>query len=123
MTNITSITVGLPSADTQRSTEWYLKVFAPIAPLTPAVGVVEFRIFDQLWLQLMDGLGQERPGHVLRIGVDDLDAQCALLRQRGVAVGPITELPISEGGVTIALCYLDDPDGNKICFYHVNTLP
>jgi catechol 2,3-dioxygenase-like lactoylglutathione lyase family enzyme len=123
MTNITSITVGLPSTDIQRSTAWYLKLFGTIPRLNPAPGVVEFQILDQIWLQVMDGSGQEPPGHVLRVGVDDLDAECALLRQRGVEVGSITELPISEGGITIALCYLDDPDGNKICFYQVKALP
>src|ERR1700730_13587166 len=67
----------------------------------------------------MDGSGRERPGYVLRVGVDDIEAQRALLRQRGVEVGFISEIPISEGGAKIALCYLDDPDGNKICFYQV----
>jgi hypothetical protein len=119
MTNITSITVSLPSTDIRRSTAWYLNLFGTIPRLSPAPGVVEFQILDQIWLQVMDGSGQERPGYVLRVGVDDLDAECALLRRRGVEVGSITELPISEGGITIALCYLDDPDGNKICFYQV----
>jgi glyoxylase I family protein len=123
MANITSITVGLPSTDLERSTAWYLKLFGTIPQLNPAPGVVEFQILDQIWLQVMDGLGQERPGYVLRVGVDDIEAQCALLRQRGVEVGFITEIPISEGGATIALCYLDDPDGNKICFYQVKALP
>jgi hypothetical protein len=81
MANITSITVGLPSTDIERS------------------------------------------GYVLRVGVDDIEAQCALLRQRGVEVGLITEFPISEGAATIAPCYLDDPDGNKICLYQAKALP
>jgi glyoxylase I family protein len=123
MTNITSITVGLPSTDIERSTAWYLKLLGTVPRLKPAPGVVEFQILDQIWLQVMDGSGQERPGYVLRIGVDDIEAQCALLRQRGVEVGFITEFPISEGGAKIALCYLDDPDGNKICFYQVKALP
>ncbi len=111
----------MPSSEALRSTEWYFEICDPIQGLQPAPWFVEVEILEEIWLQVMDAASDEAPGDVLRIGVQDRDPECTVLRPRVVDVGSTIETPVSEGGRVIALRYLDGPDGNKICVYQVRT--
>jgi predicted enzyme related to lactoylglutathione lyase len=111
---VSSVTAGLPVSDLGRALRWYQHVLGLAEPdLTPAAGVVEFRV-GPVWLQL----GEEEPrapspaGCVLRFGVADAGAERGRLAAMGVAVGPLEHVP---GAVD----YFDftDPDGNRLSLY------
>jgi hypothetical protein len=78
--------------------------------LSPADGVVEFRIVAGCWLQLYEGTGGVEG--VFRFGVADIEGARSRLLELGVAVSPVEELP----GV-IAYCEFTDPYGNRLSPY------
>lgn len=108
----TSVTVGVPVGDLQRSRAWYDRLFERDVDLQPAPNVVEYEI-GGVWVQLCGG---DPPGGawVLRFGVEDLDAERERLRSLGVDVPAIEEIP---GAVRIF--EIADPDGNRLSFYTV----
>jgi catechol 2,3-dioxygenase-like lactoylglutathione lyase family enzyme len=113
---ITSVTVGLPARDAQQAKAWYAGLFGALGVLSPSAGVEELELTPGLWLQFMDDSGAEPPGHVLRIGVADLDAAVADLRAAGVEPEPEVRFPLAGGG-EIRLAYVADPSGNRLCLY------
>ena len=108
----TSITVGIPVSDLERSRGWYDRVLSRPATLEPAPGVVEYEV-DGIWVQLHES----RPSGgqwVLRFGVEDLDAERDRLLGLGLPVSEVEEIP---GAVRIF--ELTDPDLNHLSFYRV----
>ena len=108
----TSITVGIPVSDLERSRGWYDRVLSRPVTLEPARGVAEYQV-DGIWVQLHEN--QPTGGQwVLRFGVDDLDAERDRLLGLGLAVSEVEEIP---GAVRIF--DLTDPDLNRLSFYRV----
>lgn len=115
--NVTSVTIGLPVQANAASIEWYQALFGTEAFISPAVGVVETEITAGTWLQLMDCSADEKPANVLRFGVQDLDVELARLNLLGIIFDNPIELALTDGA--IRLCYLRDPDGNRLCLYQL----
>ena len=116
---VTSITIGLPVSDAERSADWYRRLLEALAGkperFDPVPGIIEYALPAAAWLQLM--AAEQAP--VLRLGVDDLAAAGMLLRARGIEIGSIREFPLSEGGSFIRLAEFADPDGNRLCLYEI----
>lgn len=70
-------------------------------------GMAEWRIADNVWLQLDATAEIVKPSAAI-IGVDDLAACCTALLEAGIAVGEIQDWEV------VLSCDLHDPDGNKI---------
>ncbi len=116
---ITSITIGLPVSDAERSADWYRRLLETLAGeperIDPVPGIIEYALPATAWLQLMAA----EQASVLRLGVDDLAAAGARLRSRGIEIGAIREFPLSEGGSAILLADFADPDGTRLCLYEI----
>jgi predicted enzyme related to lactoylglutathione lyase len=111
---ITSATVGLPVTDLAAARDWYERVFEVTAPpLEPADDIVEYEI-GPIWLQLAKGTDAAAAGSstVLRLGVDDVDAEHRRLQELGVPTGRVVHVP---GAVD----FFDfrDPFGNVLSLY------
>jgi predicted enzyme related to lactoylglutathione lyase len=110
---VTSMTVGLPVRNLERSETWYRRVFDLTGEsVSPAPGLVEVPL-GTIDLQLIeDPAAQPGAENVLRVGVDDAAAEHGRLTELGIAVGPLEHVP----GV---VDYFDfaDPDGNNLGAY------
>lgn len=108
----TSVTIGVPVSDLAVAQAWYSRVFAVQPDIEPVPGIVEYQIAGT-WVQLMDG-HKGVPGWVLRVGVEDLDAERDRIRDLGIEVSETATVP----GV-ISYFDLHDPDGNQLSVYRV----
>lgn len=113
--DVSSITVCLPVKTSAAAIEWYRSLFGAKACINPATGVFETEIATSVWLQLIDGSASEEPANVLRVGVSDIDAELQRLNTSGICFDAPIELNLTEG--VLRLCYLSDPDGNRLCLY------
>lgn len=98
----------LPVADIDVAREWYSRLFAGPPTNTPMPTLVEWRVVDSAWLQVT--VDRARAGSGLcNLAVDDLDADVAALRERGLDVD---DVETANKGVRLAA--MRDPDGNTI---------
>ena len=89
---------------------WYSRVIGRDPDLEPMAGVAEWQIAATAWLQLIED--PDRAGKsVLRIGVDDLEAQIAELADAGITVSEPVVIADLVKVVDVA-----DPDGNEVSF-------
>lgn len=116
---VTSITIGLPVKSTSSALSWYEKLFGQVPQIHPATGVAEMEISPGAWLQVMDASGEETPARVLRIGVENLADELERLERAGVRLEPPRTFVLADHGV-LKLAYIDDPDGNRLCFYEMS---
>jgi len=111
--DVSSVTVGLPVSDLERSVTWYRDVFALNEPdLEPADGVAEFQL-GPIWLQLnLEPSARSGAEVVTRFGVRDAAVEHNRLSRLGVNVGALQHVPE-------AVDYFDftDPDGNRLSIY------
>jgi predicted enzyme related to lactoylglutathione lyase len=110
---ITDFTVGLAVSDLPAARAWYEKVFELGDPsLLPMEGVAEYNL-GSFWLQL-DSVEVRESSTVLRLGVEDIDAEHARFAELGVDADEITRIPD-------LLSYFDfrDIDGNVLSLYQV----
>lgn len=114
--DITSVTVGLPVSDLQRSREWYQQLLElEAASLEPVDGVIEYDL-GPCWLQLYQQDGGQ-PGRVaVRLGVADLAAERQRLVDLGVEVGAVARV-----GGSFEFADLADPDGHLLSLYQMLT--
>ncbi|HEY3190585.1 MAG TPA: VOC family protein [Solirubrobacteraceae bacterium] len=109
----TSVTIGVPAADVVAARDWYARVLGRPPDHEAAPHVFDWVLVDRVHLQLF----ADEPsgdGQTLRLGVDDLDAAIAVLREAGAGVGPRHEY-----GDWVAFCEFDDPFGNRLSLYQV----
>lgn len=112
---MTSVTVGVPVSDLAVARAWYDRVFVMPPDIEPVPGIVEYQVAST-WVQLMermDGHTGAR-GWVLRVGVQDLDAERERIQGLGIEVSETTTVP----GV-ISYFVFHDPDGNELSMYRV----
>jgi catechol 2,3-dioxygenase-like lactoylglutathione lyase family enzyme len=109
----TSITIGIPVSDIGEAVRWYQRVLEIDRGIEPVPGVHESEVFPGCWLQLFQG-GTGGSEHVVRVGVEDIDAERRRLLSLGVALADTERV---EG--VIAFCDFADPDGNRVSLYEV----
>ena len=110
---LTSVTIAVPAADVVAARDWYGRVLGRPPDHEAAPRVFEWELVSGAHLQLYaDEPSGE--GQTLRLGVDDLDAAIAVLREAGAGVGPRHEF-----AGHVAFCCFDDPFGNRLSLYQV----
>jgi lactoylglutathione lyase len=109
----TSITVGVPVSDVDKSGRWYERTLGIGPHIEPVGGIHEYEVASGCWLQLFEG-ETSSSDHVFRIGVEDIEAERHRLLSLGVAV---QETERVEG--VIAFCEFVDPDRNRLSLYQV----
>ena len=85
---------------------------------------VDFPVIDLTWedmeLQLSTMMGNKPFGAVANVRVDEIDLLFELFVKRGLDTSAKKESPVHQGPVDqtwgIREFYVDDPDGNTLCF-------
>ncbi len=108
--NIVSVIAVVPVNDQNIGVEWYKTVLGQEADVIPMETVAEWQLAGNAWLQVT--VDPDRAGNAsVIIGVNDLETQCKVLSEAGVAHGEIVEYP-----EIIKMVEVMDPDGNKVAF-------
>ncbi|MFV9636769.1 VOC family protein [Mycobacterium neumannii] len=98
------------TGDFAAALSWYYQLMGRGPDLEPIEGVAEWQIAATAWLQLIED--HTRAGRsAVRIGVDDLDAQIAELRQLDIDTGEVVVIADLVKVVDVV-----DPDGNEVSF-------
>lgn len=98
----------MPTADLASALGWYEKLLGRPADRLPHADEAVWQLTESALIYVVSDA--ERAGNgLLTLIVDDLEAQLAALRQRGLDPGPIETLPNAVRRVG-----LTDPDGNRI---------
>jgi predicted enzyme related to lactoylglutathione lyase len=111
---ISGVTIGIPVPDPDAATEWYARLLGHGPEYVPVPGVSEFELYSGVWLQIMRPEKENQGGCMLRLGVDDIEAQRELIVGDGIEVTPIDEV---EG--VVKYCDFDDPYGNRLTLVEV----
>jgi len=108
MMSLTHVFAGIPVADRDAAIKWYTRFFGSPPELLPNAAEAAWRVTDTGWVYVI--ADPPRAGTALNtLLVDDLDAFCAGLAERGVQAEPIE----SVGGV-VRRTSVTDPDGNRL---------
>jgi catechol 2,3-dioxygenase-like lactoylglutathione lyase family enzyme len=99
---------GLAVSDIASARAWYERLFGRPPDLVPHAREVAWQLASEGWVYVLEDAAQAGGG-LITLVVEDLDAELAPLRERGVEVELVT-----EGRVRKALAR--DPDGNTIAF-------
>jgi catechol 2,3-dioxygenase-like lactoylglutathione lyase family enzyme len=110
---VTGVTVTIPVRDLAAASKWYTRLLGHGPEFEPAPDVVEFELFGDVWLQLLEAPANAGTA-ILRIGVSDVEAQREHVASIGVEVGDVEHV---EG--VIKLCDFRDPDGNLLSLVEV----
>jgi catechol 2,3-dioxygenase-like lactoylglutathione lyase family enzyme len=110
---VTGVTVTVPVRNVAAAREWYARLLGHGPELEPAPDVVEFELFGEVWLQLLESHANAGTA-ILRIGVSDLEAQREVVASAGVDVGDIEQVED-----VIKFCDFRDPDGNLFSLVEV----
>ncbi|HEY9304143.1 MAG TPA: VOC family protein [Mycobacterium sp.] len=106
--SIQHVLAVVPVSDVERSRRWYETLFGRAADNNPMPNLVEWQIVPGGWVQVF--IDDEHAGStVVNFAVDDLDADIAALKGRGLEPGEVVE---ANKGVRLSA--LADPDGNKV---------
>lgn len=101
--------------DLEASRQWYERLLGETECVTPIEGILELKISNKLWLQLIRKRGDSEPtDSVLRMEVTDIQAELNRLGLLGI---PTTGVEMVEG--VISYFDLQDPDGNRLSFYQL----
>ena len=114
MTQVKTLTVGLPVTDLNGAVEWYRRLLGKVEEIHPAPGVWEFQITSSGWLQLFKSEINHPNLAVVRFESDDIEASRTLALRLGTDVGQIETVPE-------AIKYFEfrDPFGNQLSFYEL----
>jgi predicted enzyme related to lactoylglutathione lyase len=103
----THVFAGIPVRDRDRAREWYEQLTGRPPDLVPNAIEAAWQISGDGWVYIVED--PARAGSALNTFlVADLDAYLAELAGRGIAPGPVEELPWARQVV------LSDPDGNRL---------
>jgi glyoxylase I family protein len=106
--SIDHVLAVVPVSDLQTSNRWYETLFGRPADNNPMPVLVEWQVVPGGWVQVF--IDAERAGSaLLNFATDDLEADAAELRRRGLNPG---EFEDANKGVRLST--LVDPDGNTI---------
>jgi catechol 2,3-dioxygenase-like lactoylglutathione lyase family enzyme len=106
--SIEHVLAVVPVSDLQASNRWYESLFGRPADNNPMPTLVEWQVVPGAWVQVFDDAQRAGSG-LLNFAVDDLEAEAATLRERGLEPGEFTD---ANKGVRLST--LSDPDGNTI---------
>jgi catechol 2,3-dioxygenase-like lactoylglutathione lyase family enzyme len=99
---------GLVVADIGAGRGWYERLFGREPDLVPHEREVAWQLAEASWVYVLED-PERAGGGLITLVVEDLDAEVAPLRERGVEVELVTEGRVQKAVVT-------DPDGNTIAF-------
>ena len=110
----TDVTFGISVRDLSKAIEWYKRILGSVEEISPATGVHELKVANQVWLQLLERNLPPQSGAIFRFGVADLESEVARLARAGIDCGAEMTVP----GV-VRYCEFADPDGNMIGLHQV----
>ncbi len=105
---VTDILAAVPVADHDAGTAWYGLLLGRAPDSTPMPGLAQWEVAGGGTLQVVHDTGRAG-GALLTVVVDDLLAEVAALRARGLVPGEP-----DEGSVVARVTTLTDPDGSLI---------
>src|SRR5882724_7215612 len=106
----TSVTIRIPASDLDRSRTWYDRLLGHGAEYGLVPGIVMYEVAG-ITVQLVHS--HEPGGHwMLRIGVADLGAERARLRELGIETSDIRTI-----AGAVSYFHFHDPDGNRLSCY------
>ncbi|AFM15241.1 lactoylglutathione lyase family protein [Mycolicibacterium chubuense NBB4] len=106
--SIQHVLAVVPVSDIAVSQKWYATLFGRPEDNHPMPSLVEWQVLSGAWVQVFNDEGRAGSG-LLNFAVDDLDAEIAGLRRRGIEPGAVVE---ANKGVRLSA--LVDPDGNTV---------
>jgi catechol 2,3-dioxygenase-like lactoylglutathione lyase family enzyme len=105
----TDVFAGIPVADLAAMSAWYERLLGREPDMRPHDGEVCWQIAGSSWLYLLaDEVNSG--GSLVTIMVDDLDAELAAIRSRGIETPEVEEMKPARK------CELIDPEGNRVGF-------
>jgi catechol 2,3-dioxygenase-like lactoylglutathione lyase family enzyme len=111
---ITNVLAVVCVADVELARSWYERALGRPVDREPMEGCLEWQLGPSGGLQVI--ADPEHAGHgMVTLGVDDVDAQVAVLRERGLDIENTHDGDVPEGA-TIRIAQLRDPDGNLLTF-------
>jgi catechol 2,3-dioxygenase-like lactoylglutathione lyase family enzyme len=99
---------GLVVADIAAARGWYERLFGREPDLVPHDREVAWQLAEAGWVYVLED-AEQAGGGLITLVVEDLDAEVAPLRERGVEVELVTEGRVRKAVVR-------DLDGNTIAF-------
>ena len=106
--SVSYVFAGLIVTDRDQAADWYARLLGRPADMRPNDAEAAWQLAESASLYLLADPHRAGQG-ILTLVVDDLDAQAAQLRKRGIAVPP----PEQVGGAG-RKCAITDPDGNTV---------
>ncbi|QMU61142.1 MAG: VOC family protein [Gammaproteobacteria bacterium] len=114
MSEIKTVTIGLPVADIGSATKWYRRLLGSVEEINPVPDVWEFSLTPTCWLQLFEVEANEPNPSVVRFESNNIKESHELALKVGSAVTEIESVP---GAVK----YFEfrDPFGNSLSYYEL----
>jgi hypothetical protein len=107
---VVAVFAALPTADIAAAAAWYERLFGRPPDMLPNDTEACWQLDGPAWVYVVEDPARAGQG-VLTVMVDDLDAELAGLRARGLEPGPI-----EWQGTAARKSELFDPEGTKIAF-------
>jgi len=111
MSNINSVTVGIPVTDLERAIEWYRQLLGEREEMVPMEGIWEIQLTSSFWLQLFQADAEESSLKSINIETDSIEQAHALVSSLGVEAGAIETVPDA-----VQYFEFSDPFGNLLSF-------
>lgn len=108
------ITIGLRVSNLANAKEWYSRMLGAEPDLQPSPEILEYKITDDLWLQIFESKARNVSGAIVRFGVDDIYRERNRLLDLGITV---SEVETVEGAVHF--CDFTDPFANRLSLYQL----
>ena len=106
---------GLVVSDRDSAAGWYARLLGRQADMLPNDAEATWRLTDSSSLYLLADHSRAGKG-VLTLMVADLDAELALIANRGVEPGPVKDV-----GTAGRKSVITDPDGNQVSIVQLST--
>ncbi|MFY0408669.1 VOC family protein [Solicola sp. PLA-1-18] len=106
---VTTVLAVVPARDLAASRTWWTRLWGREPDQVPMPSDVEWHVPGGGGVQLVDD-GERAGSGSVTLGVDDVDAEVAAIRERGIDAPQAETVP--SGQFRVAL--LRDPDGNTV---------
>jgi predicted enzyme related to lactoylglutathione lyase len=105
---VTHVFCGIPTADFGSAASWYERLLGRPPDNLPKEDEAVWQLADGGLIYLVSD-AQRAGNGLLTLIVNDLDAEIAELKRRGIEIGAIETMPGAARKVTVT-----DPDGNSV---------
>lgn len=109
-----TITIGIKVKNLAESDKWYKTLLGELERLTPVDGILELKLDEGIWLQLIEKHNSKNTSSIIRLEVRDLKVEKDRLEKYLIPTG---EIQTVEG--VISYFEFQDLDGNNLSFYQL----